>query len=189
MWPFGSRPGWEIPALAAPRRSQTHPKPTQIQREKQKFGILGDGVEGPFPPPEFQDLFPVYPRFKVPPHLQNSRTGLDWDGIRSIPTQTKIPGFPTLNPTIPKDKIPGWNSRNSQPVDGQLLLSLGQDPVLGSSGRGFDIPSWNSGPAVPGTVPGPPLPLGNSLGSVGQQSHAWEKGEIRDKPGEKQGKN
>lgn len=168
------------------------PKPTpNPPKSSGRSGSLGSWVMGLKVPSHLQNsrIYSVYPRFKVPPHLQNSRTGLDWDGIRSIPTQTKIPGFPTLNPAIPKDKIPGWNSWNSHPVDGQLLLPLGQDPVLGSSGRGFDIPGWNSGPAVPGTVPGPPLPLGNSLGSVGQQGHAWEKGEIRDKPGEKQGKN
>lgn len=81
-------------------------------------------------------------------------------------------------------------------MQGQLLLALGQDPVLGSSGRGFDIPggnSGNSGPSITGAVPGPPLlPLGNALGGIGQQGHAWKNREKWYKsgknPGENQGK-
>lgn len=50
---------WEFPKKTpkSPRTARKMgPKSTQIEWEKREFGILGDGVGGPIPPPEFQDL-------------------------------------------------------------------------------------------------------------------------------------
>lgn len=60
-------------------------------------------------------------------------------------------------------------------LDGQLLLSLGHDSVLGTTGGGLHSPTAHQRqdrPPVTGSIPSSPLPFGQSLGSVCQQRHS-----------------
>lgn len=101
-------------------------------------------------------------------------------------------GLLPLRPAIPRSRELAGNQRRGQkarinerafkylvtnPLDGQLFLSLGHDPVLGTAGGGLHASAPHrrqSRLPIAGSIPRSLLPFGQSLRSVRQQRHSCQ---------------